>query len=187
MKSRGLLLAIIAGLLGIAYLATLGLYADARPSFLRPAYARMQRGGARFNDTSKPVFEDLLVVVNVPHEDPAQIQEKAPAADSPGFSPSQVRAAMRYGFSSGECPKDMASSMLGAIISQDRCTVVSVEPEGPADVAGLQPADRIRFCDGERVKCPATLLDILQARSESGDAQLIIRRPLVDQAETPAE
>jgi len=187
MKSRGLLLAIIAGLLGIAYLATLGFYADARPSFLRPAYARMQRGGARFGDASKPALENLLVVVNIPHEDPAQIQEKAPAAYSPGYSPSQVHAAIRFGFSDGECPKDIVGTMLGIVISQDHCTVVSVEPEGPADLAGIQPGDRVASCDGQRLKCPSSLLQLLEMRSESGDVQLTIRRPLADQAETAAE
>lgn len=187
MKNRGFLLAAIAGLLGIAYLVMLGLYPDARPSFLRPAYARGQRAGAGSDDASKFAFEDLLVVVNIPHEEPAQMQEEAPAADSPGFSPRQVHAAMRFGFSSNECPKDLVGSMLGIILSQDRCTVITVEPEGPADLAGIQPGDRIALCNGERVKCPASLLHLLQMRSESGDAQLTIRRPLADQAETPPE
>lgn len=187
MKNRTFLLVAIAGLLAIAYLVMLGLYPDARPSFRWPAYARGQRGRAGSDDASRPVFENLLVVVNIPHEEPAQMQEEAPAADSPGFSPSQVHAAMRFGFSSDECPKDVAGSMLGAVISPDHCSIVSVEPEGPADLAGIQPGDRIPRCSGERVRCPATLLDLLEARPESGDVQLTIRRPLADQAETPPE
>jgi len=187
MKSRGSLLATIAGLLAVAYLVMLGLYPDSRPSFLRPASERARRGGASTADASGPGFEDLLVAVNVPLEEPAQTQEEAPAADSPGFSPSQVHAANRFGFSADECPKDSVGSMLGIVISQDRCTVVSVEPEGPADAAGIQPDDRIAFCDGQRVKCPATLLQLLEMRPESGDVQLTIRRPLADQAETAAE
>lgn len=187
MKNRGFLLAAIAGLLAISYVVMLGLYADARPSFLRPAYARAQRSGARSGDASRPAFEDLLVAVNIPHEEPAQIQEEAPAADSPGFSPSRVQAAIRFGFADDECPKELVGLMLGIIISQDRCTVVSVEPEGPAGLAEIQPGDRIVYCNGERVKCPASLLHLLQMRPESGDAQLTIRRSLADQAEAPAE
>lgn len=187
MKRRVPLLVIIAGLVGVAYLAMMALYADARPNFLRPPSAKMQRGGALSDDSRKPVFEDFEVTVNIPHEDPGEIEEEASAADSPGFSPSQIQAAIRYGITDGECPKDMVGSMLCIVISQDRCTVVSVEPEGPADLAGIQPGDRVASCDGQRVKCPASLLHFLEARAESGDAQLVIRRPVADQAEAPAE
>jgi len=98
-----------------------------------------------------------------------------------------VQAAIRFGFADGACPKDSVGVMLGIVISQDRCTVVSVEPEGPADAAGIRTGDRVASCDGQRVRCPASLLHFLEARPENGDVQLTIRRPLADQAETAAE
>jgi hypothetical protein len=80
------------------------------------------------------------------------------------------------------CPHSRMTKVLGAGIGPGNgCPVLTVEPDGPADKAGIKRFDRL----GEPSDCPSTLYRSFRPGKEACTVEWMVRRPKGGTAESP--
>jgi hypothetical protein len=117
-------------------------------------------------------------MANKPGPYPTEYDEVTVSIDIPPLSEFPAGWAERDG-----CPHMRITGALGAAIGPGNgCPVLSVEPDGPADKAGIQRFDRL----GEQSDCASSLYRSFKPRKEARTVEWTVRRPKGAASRSPA-